>query len=433
MRTIFHINDSLQNKISYWLLACFLIALPYDHFYSELILVIFAVHTLIHLNKNRLKNIFTRPVLLVSAIFLLGAIGMLYSPDKPEAINVATRQLAILVFPVLLSLNELDLEKYKWRLLMAFGYSCTGVIIYLFGDALHTILYFHLPLSSLYSLAFMNHNFSLPIEMHATYLSLYVAFSISIFLYALSGKSVFKHKWLYIFCILMLSLGMLQLSSRAVFIALVLVINFVFPLMLFSGRKRLRFFVSALLVSALVFFVISNIDSFRFRYISELRKDLIDNAVVIEKTEPRMARWEATLELVKRAPMIGYGSGAEKELLKQMYFEKKFYNAYLNEFNAHNEYLSIQLKWGLVGLSLYCFILFAGARIALKRKYLLFTAFMVIIAVVSVSENILDLNKGIFFYAFFFSFFLLMNRSKISNNSANLIGQEATPKTNNPF
>jgi O-antigen ligase len=363
----------------------------------------------------------------------LGAIGILYSPDKPEAINVATRQLAILLIPVLLSLNELDLEKYKWRLLMAFGYGCTVVIIYLFGDALHTILYFHLPLSSLYSLAFMNHNFSLPIEMHATYLSIYVAFSISIFLYALSGKPGLLHKWLYIFCILILSLGMLQLSSRAVFIALVLVVNFVFPFMLFSGRKRLRFFVCASLVSVLVFLGISNIDSFRFRYISELRKDLIDNTVMIEKTEPRMARWEATLELVKQAPVIGYGSGAEKELLKQMYFEKKFYNAYLNEFNAHNEYLSIQLKWGLVGLALYCCILFAGARIALKRKDLLFAAFMVIIAVVSVSENILDLNKGIFFYAFFFSFFLIIERSKMANITNNLVPEEATRQTNNPF
>jgi hypothetical protein len=32
---------------------------------------------------------------------------------------------------------------------------------------------------------------------------------------------------------------------------------------------------------------------------------------------------------------------------------------------------------------------------------------MIILSIVSVSENILDLNKGVFFYAFFYSLFLI--------------------------
>ena len=43
---------------------------------------------------------------------------------------------------------------------------------------------------------------------------------------------------------------------------------------------------------------------------------------------------------------------------------------------------------------------------ALERKDLLFFTFMVLVAFVSFSENLLDVDKGILFYAFFFSFFM---------------------------
>ena len=78
MRKIFFIDDTLTNKISYWLLAGFLIALPFDFFYSELILIGFTLHTLIHCKKNSWKNIFSRRVLLIISIYLLGLNGSSY-------------------------------------------------------------------------------------------------------------------------------------------------------------------------------------------------------------------------------------------------------------------------------------------------------------------------------------------------------------------
>lgn len=399
-------GDTIPNKISYWLLASFLITLPFDFFYNEAILVCFSVHTLIHVQSKAWANIFTKSVFLVSAVYLLGLIGIFYSPDHPEAFNVAGRQLAILLIPVLLALNDIDLQKYKMPLLKIFGYTCTLTIIYLYADAFHTMAYFHLPLSSIYSLAFLNHNFSLPIDMHATYLSIYIAFSLCLFLYFMLCGPSKRSGLLYLTCILILTLGMLQLSSRAVGIALMLVINFVFPFMLLRGRKLLIFMTGSVLVSVIILFTIKHIDSLKVRYISDLRKDLADNLLIIESTEPRMARWEAALELVKKSPIVGYGSGSEKELLKNKYFEKKFYNSYLNEFNAHNEYLSILINWGMAGLVLYGYILLQGSYIAFKKRDVLFSGFILIIAIVSVSENVLELNKGIFFYAFFFSLFL---------------------------
>ncbi len=407
MKQLFFIDDTTANKISYYHLAVFLIALPFDFFYSEIILISFLMHTLIHTRKVDVKNIFSKSVLILISIYLLGLAAILYSPDKSEGINVVSRQLAMLLFPVLFALTSLDLGKYKLNLICIFGFTCTATILYLYADAVHTLFYFHLPLPSLFTQAFMNHNFSMPVGIHATYLSVYTAFSLLVFLYLALKKPELKQRWIYIIAAVILSAGLIQLSSRAVFIAFLITVNLAFTFFLFHGKKRLLFFLTASCISVITLLVILSVDSFKTRYISELKADLTNDVKIVENTEPRLARWNATIELIKGSPVIGYGTGAEKRLLKEKYFEKGLYISYLNEFNAHSEYLSILIKTGVIGLAIFAYILYFGFTSAIRKKDILFLSFMVIITIVSVSENILDLNKGIFFYSFFFPFFLL--------------------------
>lgn len=418
MRKIFFINDTVENKISYYHLALFLMVLPYDFFYSELILVSFGLHSFIHIKREDLKNILSQTVVILISLYLLNLVAILYSADKPEGINLAVRQLGILLFPVLFSVSHLDLVKYRLRLFCILGASCTITVLYLYFDALRTIFIYHLPASSLFTVNFMNHNFSLPINMHATYLSVYIAFSIIVFMLLLLKGLVVKQKWLLIIASFILFAGLLQLSSRSVFIAFLVVINAAFPFMLFTGRKKLRFFLTSTVISAIVLVLIFNVDAFKTRYVSELKTDLTDRVKIIENTEPRMGRWEAVMELVKRSPVIGYGNGTETALLKEKYFEKGLYISYLNEFNTHNQYLAILLKTGITGLLLFLFILYFGYTNAIQKKDLLLLGFMIIISIVSLSENILDLNKGIFFYGFFFSILLVQHKNGVAANDS---------------
>jgi O-antigen ligase len=427
MKKLFFINDTVENKISYYHLALFLVALPYDFFYSELILISFGIHTLIHFKKTDFKNILRKPVLVIISLYLLNGLAIFYSADKQEGINLAVRQLAVLLFPVLFALSHLNFAKYKLQLLCIFGFSCTLTTLYLYFDAMHTIFNFGMPVSSLFTATFMNHNFSLPIGIHATYLSMYLAFSIIAFLFMLLSGFIQKQKWIYIIACVTLLAGLLQLSSRAVFIAFLIVINGVFPFLLFKGRKRVQFFLTASAISAAVLLLIFNVDTFRTRYVSELKTDLTDKVKIIENTEPRLARWEAIFELIKKSPVIGYGNGSETRLLQEKYFEKGLYISYLNEFNTHNQYLSIMLKTGIIGLLLFLYILYFGYATAIRNRYLLLLAFMIIITVVSLSENILDLNKGIFFYSFFFSILVVQHKSVIEEDRSWDIAESGNP------
>jgi len=219
-------------------------------------------------------------------------------------------------------------------------------------------------------------------------------------------------KYLYITCIIILSAGLLQLSSRAVVIALLLIINLAFPFLLLKGKQQIKFCAVSFILSAALLFGITRIDSFETRYVSELKNDLTDKISVVEIDESRVTRWEAIAELIKNSPVIGYGTGSEKKILQDKYFEKKLYSSYINQLNTHNEYLNFLLKTGFIGLAIFIGVLGIGFLTAWKQKDFLFAAFLILISIVCISENILDRNKGIFFYSFFFSLFLLKNNRK---------------------
>jgi len=97
---------------------------------------------------------------------------MAWSHDNAQALKDLQRQLAILLFPLLLSATELDLQRYKKKLLIIFGITCIVSILYLYADAIHILLYDHLPLRYLFSPAFMNHNFLS--QSYACYLYVFI-------------------------------------------------------------------------------------------------------------------------------------------------------------------------------------------------------------------------------------------------------------------
>lgn len=411
------LNDTLENKISYYLLACFLIALPFAHFFSEILLSCFAIHTLIHLRKNSLAMLKSKIFWIISSIFFLNLIAVLYSNYPAEGLKNISHQLGILLFPFCFAVTELNLSKYKLSLLKIFAYTCTTTIVYLYVAAFRTIQFFHFPFSTIAGSSFINQNFSEPIGLHATYLSMYVMLSVSIFFYLIFQKSNYK-KWRYIFSIAILIAGLIQLSSRSVFICLCLIVIVGIPVFLLKGKIRLQYFIISLVVFTFITLTILNVSSLKKRYLTDFENDLSEYAVTSDFSETRMKRWSLATELIMKSPVFGYGNGSEKYLLKENYFKNKFYKSYLLELNTHNQYLSFLINTGIIGLLLYLYILYFGFSTAVKRKDFILISFLILISIVSVSENILDVNKGIFFYSFFYSLFLISvsKRSVLSND-----------------
>ena len=405
MSGLFRIEDSLANKISFYHIMLLMASLPFDMFYSHLILISFALHTFIHLNKKNIKPVFTLRTLVLQSVFFVTLLCIIYTTNTNQAFTELGRRSIIFLIPVLFCLNPLDLKKYRPQLLLSFALVCTLAIVYLYVDALVTIRHFHLPFSMLFSKFFANHNFSEPIKMHATFFSMQVAISLVYLLSVLIKESGLYNKLFYLGCCLMLTAGLIQLSSKSVCIVLFIIINIAIPYFLLQGANRRKFILVTATLSVLLFTGIALSNTFRERYITELTTDL-SPAKANQVLDSRLTRWKVVVGLIAKKPIAGYGTGSEVALLHDGFFNNKLYNSFLNNLNAHNQYLSFLLKSGITGLLIYLATLAFGFRIAFQQKDLLFISFMAIITTVSLSENFLDVDKGIFFYAFFFPFFI---------------------------
>lgn len=396
-------GGSLANKISYYHLALLLVSLPFDRFYSHLILGSFAIHTFIHFNRLILKPVFTWRTLVLQSVFFVTAISTIYAADKNSAFRQWALDITIFIIPILFCINPIDLKKYGRRLLLIFSLGIAATIIYLYINAVITLKFYHLPVSTIFSAAFTNHNFSEPINIHATYLSLQVALALVFMLSLFIKERSRAYKIFYSIISMILLVGIIQLGSKSIFIALFLIINIAFPLFILTGTARKRFILTSAAVTVLIAGVIYNSATFRERYLTEFQADFSASKNDLS-VESRVLRWGAAVDLIKQAPVTGHGAGSEIPLLKEKYFEQKYYTSFLYGLNAHDQYLSLLIKSGIWGLLAYLTTLFFGFRLAVRKKDIMLFSLMLLVAVISVSENLLDMDKGVIFYSLFFPF-----------------------------
>ncbi|HEX4375323.1 MAG TPA: hypothetical protein VHZ50_18605, partial [Puia sp.] len=178
MKKLFIIKENLADKITYYHLALFLVSLPFDSLYTRVILVSLAIHTAIHIKKQQLKKLNNKNVFFLAALYFVSLISAIYTLNVNEALFDLTAELAILIFPLIFVLTTLDISKYKNNLLTFFSATCFITIVFLYTDALQIMHFYHLPFSFLFSDSFLNHHFTEPIELHATYFSMYVALAL---------------------------------------------------------------------------------------------------------------------------------------------------------------------------------------------------------------------------------------------------------------
>ncbi|RYY83119.1 MAG: O-antigen ligase family protein [Chitinophagaceae bacterium] len=160
--------------------------------------------------------------------------------------------------------------------------------------------------------------------------------------------------------------------------------------------------------------------------VTELRTDLGTHRAAGLVSDPRGQRWELAGGIISQSPVIGHGSGSEVPLLREAYFTNGLYDSYLNSLNAHNQYLSLLLRHGAAGLLCWIATLAVFARRAVREKDILLAAFLVLVVVTGLSENILDVNKGIFFYSFFLALLGLRRKNVAKARSASNPGSILT-------
>lgn len=404
------------------LLAGIAMMLPlYRSFSNGFIIISFVVSLYLFFLKDKKAKFIFNPVF---AIPLLLYIYLLINGLFGYNTGSLLRQLDKNLLYLIISFSALFLFKanHLYKILRTYTFSLSLITIALLVNNLFKILlgnYF----SSLYF-----HQFTELIGEHAVYFSLYLSFGILISLELLQKQINTK---INKFIIAIFSLGLWFAASKAI---IVITIALVF----ISFIKSLSFkkiTLSILLVSIFSLSLFYNpylkerfLEGFsyniEFNPVSELEEaKVFSNSEIdsISDLELRVILSKIALyHLIDDDKLLfGYGVSDYQEYLDYYYMYYGLAPFHYEGYSPHNQYVFALVNSGLVGLTILLIYLSYSFYYAFNRKHHLYLSFLILFCFSMIFETYLVRTKGIVFFFFFNSIFLIYNQKNENRNIRN--------------
>jgi hypothetical protein len=120
----------------------------------------------------------------------------------------------------------------------------------------------------------------------------------------------------------------------------------------------------------------------------------------------RFEYWKAAGGIIAENPLLGVGTGDLQTAFTEQYEKNGTMLRKEWRLRSHNQYLSITAAFGLFGLAWFLFSLFYPAMRLKRFNDLLYFTFFIIAIFSFLTEDTLETQVGVTFYAFFNAFFL---------------------------
>ncbi len=351
------------------------------------------------------KRYFNKHLFFINTIVIFGiAITLLYSTDYDYAIRKLQTMSSLFVFPFLFSLFDHE-ERLK---IIENNYSFLFIYIisvFLFNTTI--FLWFYI---THYNLSDILQHFPMIIMVdigkfgiHPIYLSMHcclaILFSISIFKKTHNQKL----KGLLIFMNFVVFFFLIIYARKGPILALLLT----GILWIFLGeKKQLKIKLSIIIILGLLFLLIPKT---RKRFYESLSMGQT-NSIESNSFSTRLVIYRNAIQLIKAAPLLGYGIGDFNEELNKTYKKKP---PFLNKaYNSHNQYISFVIIGGLFLLLLYFIFMYLNIKISILNRNYIYIIILCFYSIEMLSENILERENGVIFFSFFLSFLSLNNYTK---------------------
>ncbi len=249
------------------------------------------------------------------------------------------------------------------------------------------------------------------INMHPIYLSITSVLGLmsSVFIF---GNNLKKCSFLIVVNILLLFLT----GARATFIGFFMILF----LVLFFGRLSLKIKFSVGVVSCfLIYFLFAFNSDFKKRFQEMIIPVSYSKVNPNNSTSVRIAVWDCGIQKIKSSnTLIGNGIGDVPSVLQQCYDAQ--YPELEKYYNTHNQYFSILLGTGLIGLlSFLLFFVYLLVN-ALKNKNNFLLVLVLFYLYIFNFENIIERKYGILLLLFFL-FFVFNIFTKPANKPVEIV------------
>ncbi|WP_454244310.1 O-antigen ligase family protein [Psychroflexus sp. MBR-150] len=393
------------HKIEDYIFYLCILLLPLN---DALVVISFGVFLFAGIVLNFKKKDKNSSVLVITLLFFVSLISLSYTCNVEESLQKVFKNLALILVPLGFYFNKISpkaLRTGKFLFLISWVVFCLTslfkLLIYWFKypEQRHFYNFFQ---------ASMLHNYMPQDAMYICTALIFMLFSFNQWnKYLRVGISILFFSVLLLFSV---RLGILQFAS---IILVYLIMN----------RKRLinlKNTVAFILVLILGSVLISSNKYTKDKIFSTLHSMNIDigkdNVTEIatdyHQINFRLKLWPAAIDLIKERPFLGYGAGTEKDLIHR---ELKSRDLDLHKVHAHNQFLSVTFQYGILGLSVFLFIL---VSIFLKAiRHLEYTLIFFLIITSMLTDSYLDVQQGLFYFALFGSLILSYRIEKKVNNS----------------
>lgn len=345
-----------------------------------------------HITPNW-KKLFSSTLVL----YLFVLISLIYSYDTSETMRFVEYRAAFAFFPLIFFLG-FKLSRKEFELILSGLVPGVFVILlYYWGLGIYSI---HDGLITWDQMSVDTlEEFDVPFKTHRTYLSFYALFSLVIVLFS---KNVKYKTWFKIFMSLLIFVSIFFYESRVI-VGIVMAFAIAYPFMVSRGKRLVKtaVIIYSVLLAAIMFMVAMKGHDRLLERFSKV-PDEIDVSFVDGEFgyDSRASRWALAWDFIKEKPLTGYGAGCEKEVLYDSYVDNGMRWSANAELDIHNQYLSLWFDNGIFAVLFYVYMLVFMFIKSLRRGDVIMCSFVFICAVMSMFENILNVNWMITLFAF---------------------------------
>ncbi len=382
------------------------IALPFGKNFSTIPMVLLVLSWLYQFPKNDITKLIQQKYFwMFTALFWMALMGFAFADNTERAAFIIKLYLPLLIFPLIFFTAPFG----KKNLLLIFRY-------FIIACFLATVWSYCLAIKNTFEgekNAFFYTKLSL---IHPTYFATYLNFVLILLgnYFAVEYKKIsLKRKMLLTLLIIYFIVFILLLSSRIAIVSIALIFN---ALVFFHYRKKsfgFSAFVVLLCLNLIPLLIAFNSPLIKKRFSELQQMNVTKNEKIIENsTNSRLIIWKAAIALIKENFWTGVGSGDVTDELVKTYSENDFKKGQLKRYNAHNQYLQVWLAYGVFGFIIFLsgFYLFYAS--AIKNEDGIYLIFLILTALVFLTETFLNSQSGVVFFAFFNSLLFAFNKSK---------------------
>jgi O-antigen ligase len=247
------------------------------------------------------------------------------------------------------------------------------------------------------------------------HLSYYVIFAIVILISSLINKtplfySKFKLTWLKLSLILILSIFLFQLSSKATILIYFAIAGFVF---IYSVLKKIvSYKIAVPAIVAVVILSAVGLSTHKVHVRFENLFKAVEHREEVdfksqESTALRMAAFKAGTSIIKENFWFGTGTGDIAYAMSDFYKENNYQGAYIHHISPHNQFVRTFAMHGIFAFISLLAVFGLMIYIAFKEKHFLMMFWIFIMIVLFCVEDMFGIQDGIIFFCFYTCYFIL--------------------------